>query len=291
MASGQDAVNAYLAAMDRADIAAADALRSDGYLETWPVSGERVRGRAARRAIDEADPREAPRIRERRRVFGHGEFWLAEYGLDGATGADLDNVVQTLFVDGGHIHQVTTFVAEPFDAPDWRADWIVPISRWDEPSAIEPEHGFSMEEGRRFSTQYIAVVVQRDFAAVESMRHPEWVAEWPQSGERVPSTSADKEIHLNYPGYPKMEIATMSAEAERWAVSPMLTPVRVAGAGSTWVELAQNTYPSGDTYIVTNVIEISKGKVRRETMYFATPAQPPAWRAPFVERFEPLGKS
>ncbi|HEY7283641.1 MAG TPA: nuclear transport factor 2 family protein, partial [Actinomycetota bacterium] len=122
-----------------------------------------------------------------------------------------------------------------------------------------------------------------------TLRHPEWVAEWPQSGERVPSHEADRKIHENYPGYPTHELTWAAGEDERRAQSPLL-PVRVSGGGDLWVGEAVLTYPEGPQHAVA-VLELRDGLVWRETVYWAAPFDPPPGRARLVEPVPSPGRA
>ena len=53
--------------------------------------------------------------------------------------------------------------------------------------------------------------------------------------------------------------------------------------------MAENviTYDGTKSMHTVNIMEFRDGKVVRETIYFGDPWEPPAWRAQWVERFEP----
>lgn len=99
-------------------------LRHPDYVMEMPQSGERIRGRDAMRAFQEAYP-SPPTIRPRR-VVGSGDVWVVEGRSDYGEGRVFDVVNVVEFVDG-KIMRETRYYAEPFDAPDWRAEWVEPM--------------------------------------------------------------------------------------------------------------------------------------------------------------------
>jgi len=142
--------------------------------------------------------------------------------------------------------------------------------------------------GRSMLDRYFTAAAERDFDELAALRHPEWTADWPQSGERVPNHEADRKIHENYPGYPEHELQWMAGEDERWVQSPLL-PMRVSGGGDLWVGEAILRYANGPQHTVA-VLELREGLVWRETMYWAEPFEPPAERAHLVEAIPSPGQ-
>jgi hypothetical protein len=98
-------------------------------------------------------------------------------------------------------------------------------------------------------------------------RHPDFVADMPQSGERFASRDALRAMHHAFPNPPKIELR------------------RVVGSGDVWVAEARSDY-GGETFHTVVVIELEDGLVVRETRYYAQPLDAPAWRAQWVERLD-----
>jgi hypothetical protein len=96
-------------------------------------------------------------------------------------------------------------------------------------------------------------------------RDPDFIADLPQSGERFASRDALREMQRAFPGPPTIELQ------------------RVVGAGDTWVVEATSDY-SGDRFHTVVIIEFRDDLIVRETRYYATPFEPPEWRAQWVER-------
>ena len=97
-----------------------DELFHDDATMDWPQSRERVSGAANRRAIYGAFP-QLPTITPRR-MLSAGDLVTLEATLDydGPT-------YETVFIfefDAGRIRKETAYWSEPFEAPDWRAEWV-----------------------------------------------------------------------------------------------------------------------------------------------------------------------
>ena len=138
--------------------------------------------------------------------------------------------------------------------------------------------------GEDLVRRYMDAELRNDFAAQASMRHPQWHADWPQSGERVPDHERYRKIHEQFPGgMPRIELTKVAGAEDRWAVSPSMTIVRIAGSGDVWLVEGVNTYPNGDVYHVAHHIELLDGRVLRETTFYAPQLDAPAWRAALVE--------
>jgi len=133
--------------------------------------------------------------------------------------------------------------------------------------------------------QYAAASAAFDVSALAALRHPDWMVFWPQSGERIHSTDAFAEIIANYPGgAPTTEITRIVGSEDQWVVTAGNTVMRVAGSGDFWWSEWRVTHPSGEVYLVVDLLELRDGLVHRETVYWAAPFKAPDWRAPWVER-------
>lgn len=134
--------------------------------------------------------------------------------------------------------------------------------------------------------RYAEAVVDQDFDALDALRHPEWTALWPQSGELVRGSANDRAIVEGYPGgAPKLEPkGRLVGSEDRWAVSPLGGVYRVAGQGENWWSEWEMIYPDGRSWHTVILLELRDGKIWRETAYWAEPFEAPAWRAPYVEK-------
>jgi hypothetical protein len=94
--------------------------RSPDYVMEMPQSGERIVGRDAMRAMQEAFPN-PPRI-TLRRVTGAGRNWTIE-GVNDYGDGDVWHIVVVWELDGdARVERDTRYYAKPFDPPAWRAD-------------------------------------------------------------------------------------------------------------------------------------------------------------------------
>lgn len=99
-----------------------DELFHDDAVMDWPQSGERVVGAENRRGIYGAFP-QLPTITPRR-MLSDGDLVVAEATLDYGSGSAFKTVFIFEMRDG-KIAKETAYWSEPFDAPEWRAKWVV----------------------------------------------------------------------------------------------------------------------------------------------------------------------
>jgi ketosteroid isomerase-like protein len=95
-------------------------LRDPDFVMEMPQSGERIRGRENMRAMQEHYP--GPPSIELRRVVGSGDVWTVEMRSD-YDGRRVHVVMIVEFRDGRIVRE-TRYYADPFDAPEWRAQWV-----------------------------------------------------------------------------------------------------------------------------------------------------------------------
>jgi hypothetical protein len=97
-----------------------------------------------------------------------------------------------------------------------------------------------------------------------AMRHPDFEADMPQSGERFASREALREMQRAFPDPPKIALR------------------RVVGEGDVWVAEATSDY-SGQRFHTVVILEMRDDLILRETRYYAEPFEAPAWRAAWVQ--------
>jgi hypothetical protein len=139
--------------------------------------------------------------------------------------------------------------------------------------------------------RYIAAQVDHDYDTQAALRHDNWTAVWPQSGEIVRGNANMRAILEHYPGGPPRLAphGRLVGSEDRWAVSPLGGAYRLAGEGENWWADWEITYPDGKTWRVIVLIELHDGKIFRETSYWAEPFAPAEWRARWVERTDDAG--
>jgi hypothetical protein len=105
------------------------AIRHEDYVMEMPQSGERFVSRENVRAFQEAfhDNADKPTIRIRRVLVGAG-LWVAESVVDYGGGRVLHGAA-ILELKDGKVWRDTRYFAEPFEAPEWRADLVERMER------------------------------------------------------------------------------------------------------------------------------------------------------------------
>jgi hypothetical protein len=100
------------------------ALRHEDYVMETPQSGERIRGRENMRAFQRAfgEHSSPPSIRIRRVLVRDG-LWVME-GVNDYGGGRVFDMAQIIELRDGKMWRDTRYYAEPFEAPEWRAQWI-----------------------------------------------------------------------------------------------------------------------------------------------------------------------
>ena len=91
---------------------------------TEPQSSERIRGRDNLRAYQQAYPN-PPSILPRR-LMGARDVWVVEARADYGDGQTY-HVTEIVEYRDGKIWWETRTYAQPFQAPQWRAQWVEPI--------------------------------------------------------------------------------------------------------------------------------------------------------------------
>jgi SnoaL-like domain len=110
--------------------------------------------------------------------------------------------------------------------------------------------------------------------ATGELSAPDFVQEWPQSGERM-TREGSQRINEGYEG------AT--------GTTPTFTLRRILGDGDLYVIEGSIDYGDGVPVSYVGIAEFRSNLLTRMTEYFANPFDAPAWRADFVERMEPAG--
>ena len=103
------------------DADAEHAIYHDDVVCEYPQSGERILGRANLQALRSHHPGK-PSGFSVRRITGSGEIWVTEYTIN-YQGRSAFTVSIMEFRDGKVAHE-TQYFADPFAAPQWRAQWV-----------------------------------------------------------------------------------------------------------------------------------------------------------------------
>jgi ketosteroid isomerase-like protein len=103
------------------DADAEHAIYHDDAVCEYPQSGERILGRANLQALRTHHPGK-PSGFSVRRITGSGEIWVTEYTIN-YQGRAAFTVSIMEFRDGKVAHE-TQYFADPFEAPQWRRQWV-----------------------------------------------------------------------------------------------------------------------------------------------------------------------
>lgn len=96
-------------------------VRHEDFVMEMPQSGERVRGRERIRELQAAFGQAAPAMRLRR-VVVRPRLWVAEVVSD--YGGREVHYVSLVELRDGKMWRDTRYYAEPFEAPEWRANLV-----------------------------------------------------------------------------------------------------------------------------------------------------------------------
>jgi ketosteroid isomerase-like protein len=109
-------------ALEAGDWDAATRYLQDDFVQEWPQSGERIVGRDNAIAINRNFPGGLPTMKFRRTVAA-GHLAVLEVELTYADGSRYFGVSVVELRDG-KIAKETDYFAQPFSAPQWRAQWV-----------------------------------------------------------------------------------------------------------------------------------------------------------------------
>ena len=137
--------------------------------------------------------------------------------------------------------------------------------------------------------RYIRAMHEGDYDGLAACQHPDFVEDYPQSGERIRGSANFRKILENYPG-----ADTFDAEADfstdrvlggedRWMISPAFTMIRLDGASDTHTAIVKLRYPDRSTWYMIALFEVREGLIAKATTFFAPLFDPPEWRRDWVE--------
>jgi hypothetical protein len=101
-------------------------LGADDMVQEWPQSGERIRGRDNIVTVNqqyEGATGTAPSL-TLRRIVKPGDAWIVEGTIDYGDGTPVSLVSILETDDDGKVTRETDYFANPFDAPEWRRQWV-----------------------------------------------------------------------------------------------------------------------------------------------------------------------
>jgi hypothetical protein len=139
----------------------------------------------------------------------------------------------------------------------------------------------------QFFGRYMKAIADNDFAALETMIHPDYVTDYPQSGERFRGFAALRYQLEQYPGqlpdqrYDE-ESSKVLGDEERWAISPGYTVLPLSGP-DRFTTVTRAAYPDGSRWWIVSILTMKDDKIWRAETYFAPEFDPPEWRKEIAE--------
>jgi hypothetical protein len=106
--------------------AALGQMAAENIVQEWPQSGERIRGRENVIAVNahyEEATGSSPSL-SLRRITRPGQAWIVEGTIDYGDGTPVSVVSILETDDDGKLTRETDYFANPFDAPEWRRQWV-----------------------------------------------------------------------------------------------------------------------------------------------------------------------
>jgi hypothetical protein len=143
------------------------------------------------------------------------------------------------------------------------------------------------ESTKEFFQRYIKAISDQDFATLEKCIHPEYVGDYPQSGERFHGFASFRAQLEQYPGgLPAARFddphTKVLGDEERWAISPGYTVLPLEGP-ERFTTVTRAPYPDGSRWWVVSILTLKDGMVWHAETYFAPEFDPPEWRKGMVE--------
>jgi hypothetical protein len=133
--------------------------------------------------------------------------------------------------------------------------------------------------------RYGEIMASHDYDRLEEVLHPEYVAEWPQSRERVRGARNMQRIMEDYPGG-RIDYdveAEVLGDQPRYAMTPTFQLVKIAGTGDRLTSWGKGSYPDGSEWYIVTISTFEDEKIIRQVEFFAPIYEAPDWRAHLVE--------
>lgn len=121
------------------------------------------------------------------------------------------------------------------------------------------------QQNREALQSYIRAVERHDLDGMEGVLDPDYVKDFPQSGERIRGRQNWRAIVENYPG------------------PPNITDHSYVLSGDLGVLKMTFEY-DGKRMYACEIVEFEDGKIKRATGYYGDPFEAPGWREQWVER-------
>ena len=149
--TNEEVARRYAEAATTNNLHGLESLRHADWQVVWPQSGEQVVANSDFHTIVENYPGGQPTTQIRRivgsedrwvvtpgntvlRIAGSGEFWWGEWSVEYPDGRSY-LCIDLMELRDGKVWRETVYWAEPFEAPDWRREWVRMASK----EQVEPD--------------------------------------------------------------------------------------------------------------------------------------------------------
>jgi hypothetical protein len=140
---------------------------------------------------------------------------------------------------------------------------------------------------KELATRWLTMIQSGDFTNAAEILDENFVAEWPQTRERVRGLKNLVAMMEHFPGgnvNTRVETARLTESTEaHYLMTPMFTTIKVEGSGNRATGHVLTRYPDGTDWYVVLSIETRGGKIIHNTAFFAPVYDAPKWRAQWVE--------
>jgi hypothetical protein len=226
-----------------------------------------------------AEHPQAPRFDGTPRVTLLGERWAA-IETHASYADDPWWVVSVVELGEHQANRERTYYAPRLPPATWRAAWVVPLTEMTSPTSAASHQ--AVERG--VVERYFRAQSEADLGTLARLRHPAWVHDMPQAGERFPSSQAYLQAHAHYPGgLPALKPMGITGAEDQWVIGASPVPLRVNGIGAHWLGEVERTYPGGETWFDLLFMDFRDGQVVAERSYWCQPFEAPAWRSDIAE--------
>jgi len=143
------------------------------------------------------------------------------------------------------------------------------------------------ESKREFFRRYMEAIAEKDYKSLKTMIHSDYVADYPQSGERFRGFEAFRFQLEQYPGGLTAEpyddaSSKVLGDEERWAISPGYTVLPLTGP-DRFTTVTRSSYPDGSWWWIVSILTMKDDVIWHAETYFAPEFEPPEWRKGIVE--------
>ena len=121
----REALNAHWRASADGDAIAEHDIYANDSICDYPQSGERILGRSNLQTLRSHHPGKPSGFKVRR-ILGNANLWVTEYTINYQERAAFTVSIME-FREGKVVHE-TQYFADPFEAPEWRRQWVQGIT-------------------------------------------------------------------------------------------------------------------------------------------------------------------